>query len=381
MIKKINLISIILLITVSFSCARHYMLPQPFGTISRNDIISKYLKNRELDLIEGLWVWDDNKYEVCIVKNPSPNNKQYDYVAIITSANDPYWSLGETKILIKKTASKRLFSATYYMGDKSNIGTTVIITNDNMISLNLPTGPYGIYQTTHLIRSYPQDEKQSTSSELVSTGTGFFISEDIIATNSHIVAEKKDIKILINETEIPATVLVKDNVNDLALLKIQLRTKEYTLTEPNSVNVGDVRDMKEGDAVFSIGYPLVTELGKRAKISEGIINSISGVQDDPRMFQISVPIQPGNSGSPLFNNRGEVIGIITSTINNAYLVSQKKTFPQNVNFAVKINYLNNLLSLLPDKINLRTTSTGKQINASQLMTIYKDSVVLIKAKK
>jgi serine protease Do len=143
--------------------------------------------------------------------------------------------------------------------------------------------------------------------------------------------------------------------------------------------MGDVRTVKDGDKVFTIGYPLTSELGKRARVSEGIVNSTVGVEDDPRMLQISVPIQPGNSGGPLFNNLGQVIGVVTSTINNAYLILQKGTFPQNVNFAMKINYLNNLVSLLPGDTNLARNLRPREINASQLMETTRNSILFIES--
>ncbi|OGU71634.1 MAG: hypothetical protein A2V93_06390 [Ignavibacteria bacterium RBG_16_34_14] len=152
------------------------------------------------------------------------------------------------------------------------------------------------------------------------------------------------------------------------------------LEQISPLPVGEVNQIKEGDKVFTIGFPLLQELGKTPRVSEGIINSTYGINDDPRMFQISIPVQPGNSGGPMFNQNGEVIGIITSTINNAYLIINKGTFPQNVNFAVKINYLFNLLELLPEKVKPVKILSVTTNSTSEYVELYKNSVVLIEAK-
>jgi hypothetical protein len=84
------------------------------------------------------------------------------------------------------------------------------------------------------------------------------------------------------------------------------------------------------------------------RYSEGFVNSLSGISNDPRLFQVSIPIQPGNSGGPVFNEKGELIGIATSSIDAD---KTKKVFgssPQNVNFAIKSSYIKSLLPNLPD---------------------------------
>lgn len=372
------------------SCNPTYFtqLPSPFGQISRDSIITSKFTGRTLDLIEGIWVWDNNSYEVAIVRNKIPGYPQYQYVGVVTETNMVGWNIGETKLVLKRTVSDYIYSVIYFMGDKSEYRTTAIMPNENMIEMFLPTGPNGLNQKLILIRIYPRKSQQTerfpSSSNTVATGTGFFISEDIIATNYHIVADANEIMINWNEKRFPVTLAIKDQVNDLALLRLSIPNaveRNLAIEQIKPLVVGDVRSVKDGDRVFTIGYPLTYELGKRPRVSEGIVNSTVGIDDDPRMFQISVPVQAGNSGGPLFNTKGEVIGVVTSTVNNAYFITRKGTFPQNVNFAVKINYIENLIQLLPGENKLLKSTATLDLSATELMEATKASIVLIEARR
>ena len=106
--------------------------------------------------------------------------------------------------------------------------------------------------------------------------------------------------------------------------------------------------MQVGQEVFTLGFPLESVLGKSVKLSVGVISSIYGIRDDPRLFQVSTPIQPGNSGGPLLNDNGELIGIVFASLNAHYFYEQENIIPQNVNFAVKSSYLRNIVSMLPE---------------------------------
>ncbi len=87
-----------------------------------------------------------------------------------------------------------------------------------------------------------------------------------------------------------------------------------------------------------------------------------GIDDDPRMFQITVQIQPGNSGGPIFNSKGQVIGILVSTLSSEYLFKAQGHIPQNVNFAIKSDYL---LALIPQRSPPQKVQTGSLSNLSR----------------
>jgi S1-C subfamily serine protease len=181
----------------------------------------------------------------------------------------------------------------------------------------------------------------------VSTGTGFlFSSSDYVITSYHVVHGAKSIRVkLINGERIDATVALKDTNNDIAILKL---SKSPT-SRQNIITLGDSSSVKTGDRVFTYGFPLVDLLGDdEPRYSEGFINSLSGISNDPRLFQVSIPIQPGNSGGPVFNEKGELIGIATSSIDADKTKKVFGSIPQNVNFAIKSSYIKSLLPNLPD---------------------------------
>ena len=180
--------------------------------------------------------------------------------------------------------------------------------------------------------------------QVVSGGTGFlFSSRDYIITNYHVVKGTSSIEVKFPDGEvIKAKVLAKDSQNDIAVLKLS----QSPSTQIPDLNFGDSSKVRPGDKVFTIGYPASSILGKNQKITDGIVSSITGIEDDPTMFQITVPIQPGNSGGPLFNESGEVIGITTASLSlNA--IRSLGAVPQNVNYAIKSSFVNNLLTTIP----------------------------------
>ncbi len=210
------------------------------------------------------------------------------------------------------------------------------------------------------------------------TGTGFmFSSSDYVITSYHVVHGSKSISVrFTNGERIDATIAVKDTNNDIVILRL---SKSPTLRQ-NIITLGDSTSVKTGDRVFTYGFPLVDLLGhQEPRYSEGFINSLSGMSNDPRLFQVSIPIQPGNSGGPVFNEKGELIGIATSSIDS---VQTQKVFgatPQNVNFAIKSSYINSLLPNLPDTFIKQRGIVPVPIEQSSFKERVKNDIVLVEA--
>ena len=120
--------------------------------------------------------------------------------------------------------------------------------------------------------------------------------------------------------------------------------------------------VKLGEKVFTLGFPLGSVLGKSIKLSEGTISALSGIQDNATLYQISNPLQPGNSGGPLFSNDGCLCGIVVSGLNAKTFYEYLDIIPQNVNFAIKSDYLLTLINMLPENnfiINRANNLVGK----------------------
>jgi len=212
---------------------------------------------------------------------------------------------------------------------------------------------FGVFLLSFLTACTTTNQFSNISSSLqintgdVTTGTGFlFSSSDYVITSYHVVHGSKSISVrMINGERINATVAIKDTNNDIAILKLSKSPR----SRQNIITLGDSSSVRTGDRVFTYGFPLVDLLGnKEPRYSEGFVNSLSGISNDPRVFQVSIPIQPGNSGGPVFNEKGELIGIATSSIDPVQIRKVFGGTPQNVNFAIKSSYINSLLPNLPD---------------------------------
>jgi len=204
------------------------------------------------------------------------------------------------------------------------------------------------------------------------SGTGFFIgSKGLIATNQHVVGTDKVIGISVNQgnttLQYRAKVLISDTEHDLAILKIEDSTFKMPAI-PYSLRPGT--PISPGASVFSIGYPLVNILGSEAKFTDGKISSKTGYKNSVSTFQTTVAVQPGNSGSPLFNDKGELIGIINAIIKDA----------DNVSYAIKVNHLHLLMELLNEPIAEPVINAVGPLNLEEKVKRISPFIVLIKVK-
>ena len=233
------------------------------------------------------------------------------------------------------------------------------------------------------IATAPQSQQPPEATESVYSGTGFlFSAKDYVITNWHVVRGTNNIKVkFLNGEKIKAEVALKDPQNDIAFLKLERQPQ----LPPSNLKIGDSSNMKMGDKVFTIGYPAHFLMGDNPKYTEGVVNATSGLQDDPTVFQVSVEIQPGNSGGPLFNETGEVIGITSSSLDPEAAVEAFGTLPQNVNYAIKSTYISALLPMLPQTLiasrGIMVIPTEPENTLANFIEKAKKNIVLIEAKE
>jgi S1-C subfamily serine protease len=172
------------------------------------------------------------------------------------------------------------------------------------------------------------------------SGTGFFISSDgYLLTNNHVIDRAERISVKVQDQELPASLVSADLKNDLALLKV--------IGDFTPIPLGEARDVGLGDAVMTIGFPNIEVQGFSPKLTRGEISSLKGIQDDPRLFQISVPLQPGNSGGPLIDASGNAIGITIAQLDALIALKFSGSLPQSVNYALKVSYARLLVESVP----------------------------------
>ena len=172
------------------------------------------------------------------------------------------------------------------------------------------------------------------------SGTGFVVSANgHVVTNNHVIDGcVGDIKgNLTGEASMVLRVVSNDANNDLALLQAPSTTafKDFARIRDRSI--------RSGDSVIVIGFPFHGLLTSDFTVTTGIASSLSGMRNDTRFLQISAPVQPGNSGGPLFDTTGQIVGVVTAKIPALRIAAATGSIPENINFAIKTGMLRDFL--------------------------------------
>jgi S1-C subfamily serine protease len=174
-------------------------------------------------------------------------------------------------------------------------------------------------------------------------GTAFFIGEGLLLTNAHVVKgclwvgipnqggsraakAKREYWDNPDNWDAAAQVVARDDDNDLALLSATIHPPAVAALRLS---------VRQGEAIAAYGFPLRGLLASGGNLTTGNITALSGIGDDSRLLQISAPVQPGNSGGPLLDGGGNVVGIVESKLNAIKVAAAVGDVPQNVNFAIK----------------------------------------------
>jgi S1-C subfamily serine protease len=171
-------------------------------------------------------------------------------------------------------------------------------------------------------------EDDSGDPSMRPSGTGFFVTASgYVVTCEHVVRDASAIWVNASGRLLPATLIRADQTLDLALLKVEGRFHPLPVPPETPVQLGE--------KVMTVGFPNPSLQGIEPKLTRGEISSRAGMRDDPTQYQISVPVQPGNSGGALVDELGNVVGVVTSRLNYMAALKESGTLPQNVNYAVK----------------------------------------------
>jgi serine protease Do len=159
------------------------------------------------------------------------------------------------------------------------------------------------------------------------SGTAFFISSDGKAlTNAHVVQGCRHMTVSKGGRNSPASLVASDERNDLALLETNVKPVQSAKWRFR---------VRQGEEIVVYGFPLTRVLASTGNVATGNVTALAGIADDSRFFQISAPVQPGNSGGPLLDRNGTVVGVVVAKLNAPRIAAATGDIPQNINFAIK----------------------------------------------
>ena len=281
-----------------------------------------YFASSDYHAYEG--VYEGDYYKVG-VKQGTDGNFYIIYFDGAENTND--WWEGAVKAILRPTATPSVFKATWFGMWKDSMNFTIIF-KDGLMTTYDEDKEEEIY-----IKLYPAllGKQEGKSDEW--SGSGFALKNNYIVTNYHVIDDASTIKVQgINgdfDTKYNASVVATDKFNDIAILKVDgVTIQANNIPYAIKTSTADV-----GEDVFVLGYPLTSTMGEEIKLTTGVVSSKTGFQGDVSLYQISAPVQPGNSGGPLFDGTGNIIGI----------VSAKHEGAENVGYALKTSYLRNLM--------------------------------------
>ncbi len=303
--------------------------------------------------VEGIWQSSDG-YKYAIEKDVENGRRvSSKFRVIVIESSFDGWELGEIKGFITQGSVESIYSFKYYTrpSDRSStssqnvflmIESPVIMTFERIDA----SGKIAMY------RIYPQVDGSvggGSASQSIAPqwyGSGIVIADKYIATNNHVVENAQSLAVSgvsgdFNKTYKVQVVAVDKN-NDLAIVKVIDEKFQGFGMIPYGFNFSTV---DVGTEIFALGYPKTDIMGYEVKVTNGIINSKTGFQGDVSRYQMSATITNGNSGGPVFDYKGNLIGISVSGI-------AKADVAQNVNYAVKSIYLQTLIQSCTEKINV-----------------------------
>ena len=238
-------------------------------------------------------------------------------------------------------------------------------------------------------KAQPQQEAPPTSFGTGSTGSGFFVSKlGHVVTNEHVVRNCGSVTVGDNANEqVSATVLETDKRNDLALLKLSsmamasantksLIQKLGLLIVPLSSN-GLLRsdDVELGERLMVGGYPYGDIFSNTIKVTGGMVSAIRGMGDDSGQFQMDAAVQPGNSGGPIYDENGNIVGVVVAQLNKMKVAKAIGSLPENQNFGIKASTVRQFLvsSGLPTKWSDRS----ERMSSRDIAKIAKNQTVMV----
>lgn len=202
-----------------------------------------------------------------------------------------------------------------------------------------------------------------------STGTGFVVSrQGHVLTNHHVVDGCMTIRTTSEGGKKQLTVVGTDPGNDLALLKLPSPF-------PNIARFREGRNIRPGDSVVVVGFPLHGVLASEANVTTGTVSALAGIRNDTRFLQITAPVQPGNSGGPLLDQSGQIVGIVVSKLDTLKLAKATGDISQNINFAINAGVARSFLD--SQSVEYETGAPSKTLGSAEIGAAAKKFTLLV----
>jgi TPR repeat protein len=278
----------------------------------------------------------------------------------------------------EKLTSDLYWAGTYTYTTREHVKKTVnCYSLDRQMAQRAVRLKFGLYEkeeATTKPKSPVVEPKEAVvaNDEVKSFGSGFIITKDgYLITNHHVARGAKRLRVKTEKGISEARVIAQDPQNDIALLKIE---GEFT-----AVTFASDKVAKLGQTVFTVGFPLPELQGFSPKVTKGVVSGLSGIHDDVRMYQIDASVQPGNSGGPLADENGNIIGVVRARLSDALVMHDTGSIPQNVNYSVKKSYVIAFLDNTPGaskQIQVAADSSGASF-ADAVEKVRKCTVLVI----
>ncbi|MDE6582809.1 MAG: serine protease [Duncaniella sp.] len=318
-----------------------------------------YLDKEGVSNVEGIYEINGVRYGIHIDEGGNCN-------IIYLAGGKSVWEEGELKGVLEATSIPNVYKGLIFDKNYNNRSATVMF-EDGLISISLDDGEFKSY-----MKMYPKSTVIENKSKEEWTGTGIALNDGYVVTNYHVIESANSI--LINGIDgdinyaVEASVVGFDKNNDLALLRITDSKFKGFGNIPYSIIPSTI---EVGEDIYVLGYPMTSTMGDEIKLTTGVISSRTGFQGDVSQYQISAPIQPGNSGGPLFDKNGNIVGV----------VSAKHKDAENVGYAIKTLYLINLVESCANSSIIPNTNTISKLPLSGKVKNEKNYIFIIKCAK
>ena len=211
--------------------------------------------------------------------------------------------------------------------------------------------------------------QNSDDTEVVATGSGFMVSARYLVTNAHVVEGCGTVTL---DGGGPLSIVKIDKSADLALLAFEKDRRSLPL------NLRQGRGIRLGDDVVVAGFPLSGLLAPSLNVTTGTVSSLAGLMGDRTRIQITAPVQPGNSGGPLLDSSGNVVGVVVSKLNALGVAGVNGDIPQNVNFAVSLGTLQAFLDA--NSVAYQTRSSTTSMRNADVADVARAATMLIECR-